>query len=148
VGIAHGLQHAKQVFLRLEPAAGEWMTERFFEDVECTAQKMVKRKIQDIAGNHAKISKVLSMDWQYSPMRDEFVFPEKRSEMEERFSDLRRYLDVMITSDIKANRIGMVKQDMKRRDIVVVIVTHAAGINALLESYKQVKFGLSLEPGS
>ncbi|CAO3677419.1 unnamed protein product [Umbelopsis ramanniana] len=137
VGIARGLQHAKQTFLRLEPAAGEWMTERFFEEVECTAQQMVQRKIQDIARNHVEISKVLSMDWQYSPIRDEFVFPEKRPEMEERFDELRRSLDTMIARDLKANRIGMLQQDMKRRDIVVVLITHAAGINALLESYKQ-----------
>jgi len=138
VGIARGLQHAKQTFLRLEPAAGEWMTERFFEEVECTAQQMVQRKIQDIARNHVEISKVLSMDWQYSPIRDEFVFPEKRPEMEERFDELRRSLDTIIARDLKANRIGMLQQDMKRRDIVVVLITHAAGINALLESYKQV----------
>ncbi|GAB5591556.1 hypothetical protein Unana1_06456 [Umbelopsis nana] len=137
VGIARGLQHAKQTFLRLEPAAGEWMTERFFDEVECTAQQMTQRKIQDIARNHAQISKVLSMDWHYTPIRSEFVYPETRIEMEERFDEMRRSLDTMIARDVKANRIGMVQQDMKRRDIVIVLVTHAAGINALLESYKQ-----------
>lgn len=139
VGIARGLQHAKQTFLRLEPAAGEWMTERFFDEVECTAQQMMQRKIQDIARNHAQISKVLSMDWHYSPIRNEFVYPETMAEMQERFDELRRSLDTMIARDVKANRIGMVQQDMKRRDIVIVLVTHGAGINASLESYKQVR---------
>lgn len=137
LGIARGIQHPKQSFLRLEPAAGEWMTERFFEEVNCTAPQMIQRKIQDIARNHLEVTKVLTMDWQYSPVRNEFNFPESMSDMQDRYDELRQSLDTMIARDIEANRIGMMQQDMKSRDIVVVVVTHAAGINALLESYKQ-----------
>lgn len=140
LGIARGIQHPKQSFLRLEPAAGEWMTERFFEEVNCTAPQMIQRKIQDIARNHLEVTKVLTMDWQYSPVRNEFNFPESMSDMQDRYDELRQSLDTMIARDIEANRIGMMQQDMKSRDIVVVVVTHAAGINALLESYKQVSF--------
>jgi broad specificity phosphatase PhoE len=107
LGVARGLQHPKQSFLRLEPAAGEWMTERFFEELNCTAHQMTQRKIQDIARNHMEVSKILSMDWQYSPVRKEFVYPESMSDMQDRYDDLRRSLDAMIARDIKANRIGM-----------------------------------------
>ncbi|CEG74422.1 hypothetical protein RMATCC62417_09646 [Rhizopus microsporus] len=125
IGIIKGMRLKKAPILRLDVGLGEWMCERFFDSVGCQATEFVSRQYQFLARQQANAYAkrndipVMNVDYGYIGSRSEFEFPEHYTDMVQRFEEARRYCLE------KANHAT-----------VVLFVTHAVGVNALLDGFR------------
>lgn len=109
--------------LRLEVGLGEWMSERFFDDV-CPAQMLINQQYEQIARlqayNYSSQNKSfhLKMDYGYQSIQSEFDYPERYTDMLQRFDETRFHCL------------------QQHQDGVIILVTHAAGANALLDGFR------------
>ncbi|KAI8884816.1 phosphoglycerate mutase-like protein [Backusella circina FSU 941] len=109
--------------LRLEVGLGEWMSDRFFDDV-CPAQMLINQQYEQIARLQAynysaqNNSLLLKMDYAYQSVQSEFDFPERYTDMLQRFDETRFHCL------------------QEHQDGVIIFVTHAAGANALLDGFR------------
>jgi broad specificity phosphatase PhoE len=132
MGIIKGMQ-LSQVTLRLDIGLGEWMCERFFDEV-CPAVQLISQQQQKIARQQAysyslKASSPdnntlpsFSMDYAYNnSIQSDFNFPERYTDMLGRFDDTRLQCLQLHENDDNA---------------VIIFVTHAVGVNALLDGFR------------
>lgn len=138
IGVARGMQQtAKTAALRLELGLGEWMCERFFDQI-CPAAQLTSRQQVALAkqqvssfnnkGSSSGSGLPFAVDYGYKQARTEFVFPERYSDMLKRFDETRMHCCAVTTAKLPVAAI--------RKHIVVVMVTHAIGISALLDSFR------------
>lgn len=113
--------------IRIEPGLAEWLNEQWFDDV-CPAPRVVSRRLQELAVANAQVSHYAAVDWGYKPAEPHFSFPEPFHAMLARFNKTRRRVLEALRRET---------EDMNGdEDVVVIWVTHGAGVNALLESFK------------
>ena len=131
IGITKGLQKSCPIktTLRLDLGLGEWMCERFFDQI-CPAQHLLSRQIEKLARlqayaysmkakNQSHVLPDMTIDYAYTnPTVQEFDFPERYTDMLHRFEE---------------TRLGCLKF---KQPTVVIFVTHAVGVNALLDGFR------------
>lgn len=118
IGILQGMPH--KPLIRIEVGLGEWMCERFFDSV-CDAKQLVshghQRLAREQASAYAKQQVPLKVDYTYKGCRSEFNFPESYTDMVHRFEETRQSC-------------------LKDETRLVLFVTHAVGVNALLDGFR------------
>ncbi|KAI9268702.1 histidine phosphatase superfamily [Sporodiniella umbellata] len=106
--------------LRVEIGLGEWMCERFFDAV-CEADELVsqahQRLAREQANAYARHQTPLKVDYAYQSCRRGFDFPESYVDMVRRFEE---------------TRLACLKDQAR----LVLFVTHAVGVNALLDGFR------------
>ncbi|KAI8994640.1 hypothetical protein BDB01DRAFT_773516 [Pilobolus umbonatus] len=149
VGIVRGMEDTKKLIqppiLRLDLGLGEWMCESFFDSV-CPAAHMISRQQEQLARQqaytysmkakeHADESDTtlpsMYVDYGYTADRVEFDYPESYADMIDRFAETR------LSCLNNASLIQMKKSTNNEQDqiVVMVFVTHAVGVNALVDSF-------------
>ncbi|RUS18545.1 histidine phosphatase superfamily [Endogone sp. FLAS-F59071] len=137
LGLARGFHEASQSapgqpgtqhpLIRIEPGLSEWLNEQWFDEMR-PAPRIVSRRLQELAVANAQVSRYAAIDWGYKPAEPHFSFPEPFHTMLARFNSTRRRVLETLRRET---------EDMNGdEDMVVVWVTHGAGVNALLESFK------------
>lgn len=134
IAIIRGLDRQKNPpTLRIDLGLGEWMCERFFDSVSCSASHMIARQQEKLARQQAYTYSMmaknqqsdsmlppLKIDYAYTSDYVEFDYPERYTDMIHRFEDTRLHC-------MKA---------VSKPNTVVIFVTHAVGVNALLDSFR------------
>ncbi|CAO3655047.1 unnamed protein product [Mucor fragilis] len=134
IGIIRGLDQRKNPpTLRIDLGLGEWMCERFFDSVSCSASHLIARQQEKLARQQAYTYSMtaknqqsdamlppLKIDYAYTSDYVEFDYPERYTDMIHRFEDTRLHC-------MKA---------ASKPNTVVIFVTHAVGVNALLDSFR------------
>ncbi|KAI7858619.1 hypothetical protein BDC45DRAFT_498745 [Circinella umbellata] len=160
LGIA---RHLPNTILRLELGLGEWMCERFFEDDLAPASRLLARQQETLArkqaeafssiaknnnninknGNTATKTTLLPwVDYGYQALRTEFDFPEHYGDMLRRFDDTRLHCmaTAATTTTIqpfsKNNKNDNSNSNGGISNVVVLFITHAVGVNALLDGFR------------
>ena len=155
LGIA---RHLPNTILRLELGLGEWMCERFFEDDLAPASRLLARQQETLARKQAEAFSLIAknnnnagdksnttkkntmlpwVDYGYQALRTEFDFPEPYGDMLRRFDETR--LHCMATAATTQPFSKHNKEDNSNSsisDIVVLFITHAVGVNALLDGFR------------
>ncbi|KAI9486194.1 MAG: histidine phosphatase superfamily [Benjaminiella poitrasii] len=139
LSIAKGLypQHHNNIVLRLDLGLCEWMSDRFFDDISCTAHQFLSRQQEKLARlqaysyhQQADIGDELTswpphlrMDYAYhNPDFVDFGYPERYTDMIQRF---------------EKTRVSCLESAASSGDeVVIVFVTHAVGVNALLDGFR------------
>ncbi|KAI8644313.1 histidine phosphatase superfamily [Parasitella parasitica] len=141
IGIIKGLRQKKNPpTLRIDLGLGEWMCERFFDSVSCSAGHFVTRQQEKLARQQAFTYSMaakkqildamlppLKIDYAYKSEYVDFNYPERYADMIHRFEDTRLHC----MKSTKPNS-------------VLIFVTHAVGVNALLDSFRS-KMTIPLE---
>lgn len=140
IGIVKGIQSKiknKKPTLRLDIGLGEWMCEQFFDQV-CPAQYLISRQYEKLARQQAlsysllakkatmteNVLPALNIDYAYSNSNQtEFDYPEHYTDMIHRFEETR--LNCLESATAANNH-----------PVVVIFVTHAVGVNALLDGFR------------
>ncbi|KAI7876497.1 histidine phosphatase superfamily [Mucor mucedo] len=153
IGVVKGLRKSKNITktptLRIDIGLGEWMCERFFDSV-CPAQYLMSRQQEKLARQQAfsysMLAKksfitpeeeegmlpALTIDYAYNnPNQSEFDYPERYTDMIHRFEDTR--LNCLESCLKLGNKKG---QKDEQQPTVVIFVTHAVGVNALLDGFR------------
>ncbi|KAG0175159.1 hypothetical protein DFQ28_006010 [Apophysomyces sp. BC1034] len=153
IGLARGMATQTQVpvqppVIRLQLGLGEWMCERFFDEV-CPASHLLDRQQEALARQqaltyaarannnktildaHGKnlVLPPLSIDHGYRSVRTEFDFPERYTDMLQRFDQVREEC-------VSHAAEGLPKDCRNNGPVVTILVTHAVGVNALLDSFR------------
>ncbi|KAL1924464.1 uncharacterized protein VTP21DRAFT_4118 [Calcarisporiella thermophila] len=115
-------ENGSSVRVRLEPGLCEWLAEDYFDEVQTTADRMIGRRLEEYAHNRDASG---IFDWGYRPV--DLQLPE----FPEEFEELLRRFKRVVPQIIREN-----KASSNRRDTVIVLVTHGAGVNAALEVVK------------
>lgn len=147
IGIVKGIEKSETntPTLRMDIGLGEWMCERFFDSV-CPAQYLISRQQEKLARQQAfsysilaknkSITKeekenllpTLKIDYAYSnPTHTEFDYPERYTDMLERFEEARLNC---LESNFSLN------DNKNESPTVLIIVTHAVGVNVLLDGFR------------
>jgi hypothetical protein len=162
IGIVKGIQNVTKTppILRLDIGLGEWMCERFFDSI-CPAQHLLSKQQEKLARQQAysysmlaaaakKESAVdddplllppLTIDYAYSnSLFSEFDFPERYTDMIHRFEDTRlncleSALSIGSSEKTSTSSVDNNEQQ-KQKQVVVIFVTHAVGVNALLDGFR------------
>lgn len=160
IGILKGIQKEQRKWttlpvLRLDLGLGEWMCERFFDSI-CPAQHLLSRQQEKLARKQALSYSLmakksaqenplpsLTIDYAYSNSTiHEFDYPERYTDMIDRFEETRlnclenaeRTKFKMATKDQEENK--QQQQQQQQQPTVVIFVTHAVGVNALLDGFR------------
>ncbi|KAI7861952.1 histidine phosphatase superfamily [Spinellus fusiger] len=147
IGIAKGMSETNDCrppVLCLELGLGEWMSDHFFDTV-CPAQAMMARQQESLARRQAytytaaarptahidytKALPPLTIDYSYSSSRTEFDFPEDYTDMLDRFNDTRKRC-------LERGCLPKTTASTSSGLVVPVFITHAVGVNALLDSFR------------
>lgn len=144
IGVIKGLYRASnnwknQPILRIDLGLGEWMCERFFNEV-CPASRLLLKQHEKLARQQANTFSILAkdktltfqdnnnllppfkMDYSYSnPKFTEFNFPETYTDMLQRFQD---------------TRLQCLNNSQQQQEEIIIFITHAVGVNALLDSFR------------
>ncbi|CEP20066.1 hypothetical protein [Parasitella parasitica] len=141
IGIIKGLaQKRNPPTLRIDLGLGEWMCERFFDSVSCSAAQLIARQQEKLARRQAYTYSMaaknqtsdtmlppVKIDYAYTSEYVEFDYPERYTNMIHRFQDTRLHC-----------------MKSTAPNTVVIFVTHAVGANALLDSFRN-KMTIPLE---
>lgn len=143
IGVMKGLYKSSstwrhQPVLRIDLGLGEWMSEKFFNDV-CPASKLLSKQYEKLARKQAFTFSVLAkntsltfsdqndllppfkMDYgYYNPHCTEFNFPERYIDMIQRFQDTRIYC----------------LNNSQQQQEIIIFITHAIGVHALLDGFR------------
>ncbi|KAG2195394.1 hypothetical protein INT46_005552 [Mucor plumbeus] len=133
IGIIKGLNQKKNPpTLRIDLGLGEWMCERFFDSISCSASQLIARQQEKLARQQAFTYSMkaknqildtmlppLKIDYAYKSKYMEFDYPERYTDMIHRFEDTQHHC-------LKSTN----------PDTIVIFVTHAVGVNALLDSFR------------
>ncbi|RUS27670.1 histidine phosphatase superfamily [Jimgerdemannia flammicorona] len=114
--------------IRLEPGLSEWMSDEWFDEV-CPASHVISRRLQDLAIANAQVSRYAAVDWGYKAVEQQFTYPESFNGMVARIGRTKRRLLEAIRKETEE-----MEED---KEVVVILVTHACVVNALLESFKE-----------
>ncbi|KAI9271773.1 histidine phosphatase superfamily [Phascolomyces articulosus] len=145
LGIA---RHVPNTILRLELGLGEWMCERFFEDDIAPASRLLARQQEALARKQAEAFSSIAknihgntthlpwVDYGYRALRNEFEFPERYGDMLKRFDEARIHCMATATTAAQLPKSPMIKESQSISDMVVLFVTHAVGVNALLDGFR------------
>lgn len=138
IGIIRGLDQRRRRWktppaLRIDLGLGEWMCERFFDSVACSASHLIARQQEKLARQQAYTYSMmaknqqsdamlppLKIDYAYTSDHVEFDYPERYTDMIHRFEHTRRRC----------------MEASSNNNTVVIFVTHAVGVNALLDSFR------------
>lgn len=140
IGILRGMHQAnnytfKTPLLRLDLGLGEWMCERFFDSI-CPASHLLSRQQEKLARlqaySYSMMAKnmdnqeglpPITIDYAYkNPDIIEFDYPERYTDMIHRFEETRLHC--------------LQKASEKDSNFIVIFVTHAVGVNALLDGFR------------
>lgn len=165
IGIVRGIQNrmtkTPPPILRLDLGLGEWMCERFFDSI-CPAQHLLSRQQEKLARRQAysysimarrnslphhlqqadnednDILPPLTIDYGYSnSMFTKFDFPERYIDMIHRFEDTRlNCLESTLSIGNKKKSTTTNNAEEQQKQVVVIFVTHAVGVNALLDGFR------------
>ncbi|KAL0088480.1 histidine phosphatase superfamily [Phycomyces blakesleeanus] len=132
--------------LRLDLGLGEWMSDKFFHEV-CPAQAMINRRQETLARRQAMTYAAaahphrlfpkgtletlppLVIDYGHHSLCTEFNYPESYLEMIDRFEESQRHC-------VERATLGLPVKLEPETVVVPVFVTHAIGVNALLDSFR------------
>ncbi|KAI9030946.1 histidine phosphatase superfamily [Phycomyces nitens] len=155
IGIASGMakHHTQEQagsllrpILRLDLGLGEWLSDKFFNEV-CPAQLMISRRQEALARRQAMTYAAaahphrlfpkgsldtlppLIIDYGHHSMCTEFNYPESYPEMLDRFEEGRKHC-------MERSTLGLPVKIDSSTVVVPVFVTHAVGVNALLDSFR------------
>ncbi|KAF7726214.1 hypothetical protein EC973_009012 [Apophysomyces ossiformis] len=153
IGLVRGMAAQTQVsvqppVIRLQLGLGEWMCERFFDEV-CPASHLLSRQQEALArqqaltyaarannnetilDTHGKnlVLPPLIIDYGYRAETTEFDFPERYTDMLQRFNQVREEC-------VSQAGVGLPKDCKSNGPVVTILVTHAVGVNALLDSFR------------
>ncbi|KAI8096975.1 histidine phosphatase superfamily [Halteromyces radiatus] len=157
IGIIKGLQSyidpLYPPILRLDLGLGEWMSDQFYDDISCSGSQFLARHQEQLARRQATYYRHLHMKKQHdtppSPSYDfhdilpsltvdyayhssrysDFDFPESYKDMLHRFDQTR--LDC-----IRQATVNLPSKYQNNPSVIVILVTHGIGVNALLDSFR------------
>ncbi|CAO3644574.1 unnamed protein product [Mucor hiemalis] len=154
IGILKGIQKEQRKstclpVLKLDIGLGEWMCERFFDSI-CSAQHLLSRQQEKLARKQAHSYSMmakkspqesplpsLTIDYAYSNNTiHEFNYPERYTDMIHRFEETRlNCLESALRTKFKKTTKEEEGED-QQQPTVVIFVTHAVGVNALLDGFR------------
>ncbi|KAI8388552.1 histidine phosphatase superfamily [Radiomyces spectabilis] len=144
IGLVHGMEAAKPPILRLDLGLGEWMCERFFDQV-CPAQQLLARQQQELARQQAltyaaaanpnmyisqSLLPSMHIDYGFTATVTDFEYPEYYTDMLQRFNRARLACLGNVAKGLPKSH----SHDPSKT--VIIMVTHAVGVNALLDSFR------------
>ncbi|ORX60409.1 phosphoglycerate mutase-like protein [Hesseltinella vesiculosa] len=134
--------------IRMDLGLGEWMSEQFYEDVYCSAAEFMARHQESLARLQAMHYRSpqehrlppMTVDYSYQSYTNVFDFPESYPNMVHRFDQTRaRCLQLAATQHLPKKYQAIQappSPPSTPSSVVVIFVTHAIGINALLDSFR------------
>ncbi|KAI9299856.1 histidine phosphatase superfamily [Cunninghamella echinulata] len=149
IGIIKGMQpfinSSQPPIIRLELGLSEWMSDQFFDQVYCSGSQFLSRHQVQLAQRQAMNYKLLqqqnndsllpplTIDYSYQSFTSQFNYPESYPDMLKRFNDTRLHCLKYANYQLPRNYCNVTPSS-----IIVIMVTHAIGVNALLDAFQNI----------
>ncbi|KAI8067546.1 histidine phosphatase superfamily [Gongronella butleri] len=145
IGLLKGLEpyQSTPAVVRMDLGLGEWMSDHFYDDVYCSGSDFLARHQENLARQQAMHYRSprehplpsMMVDYGYQSYTNVFDFPESYTNMVRRFDQTRlRCLEWAAASHLPKKY--QTTTTTAPSPTIVLFVTHAIGINALMDSFR------------